>query len=261
MREEIIDNLRLIEDEEHIHILYACESGSRAWGFPSAESDYDVRFIYVRKKEWYLRIDQENCRDVIERPINNLLDINGWDIKKALQLLAKSNPALIEWLDSPVTYVVNEAFINQFSKLIQANYSPRACFHHYANLARSNFREYLKGKTVRVKKYLYVLRPILAMRWIERNRNALVPTEFTKLVHGTVDNPDLLAAIFTLQKQKIAGFSAEYMPRIEIISSFIEEELSRNSNTAAALESNCPDYHIFNNFFINCLADSTSKLR
>ncbi len=82
MRDEIMRQLAAIESEHNVKILYACESGSRAWGFPSADSDYDARFIYVRPKEWYLRVDYEACRDVIELPINDLLDINGWDLKK-----------------------------------------------------------------------------------------------------------------------------------------------------------------------------------
>ena len=89
MREEILGNLKSLEKEENIQILYACESGSRVWGFPSTESDYDVRFVYVREKEWYLRVDHEFCRDVVEQPINDLLDINGWDLKKALKLFLK----------------------------------------------------------------------------------------------------------------------------------------------------------------------------
>ena len=104
MRETILNNLSALEASENIRILYTCESGSRAWGFPSADSDYDVRFIYLREKDWYLRVDypfcQDSCRDVVEQPINDLLDINGWDLKKALLLLRKSNPALIEWLNS-----------------------------------------------------------------------------------------------------------------------------------------------------------------
>jgi predicted nucleotidyltransferase len=98
----ILEQLEQIEQEEQVTILYACESGSRAWGFPSQDSDYDVRFIYLHKPEWYLSIYDK--RDVIERPINNMLDINGWDLRKALNLFRKSNPPLLEWLQSPIQY-------------------------------------------------------------------------------------------------------------------------------------------------------------
>ena len=152
MRKTIIEQLNRLEEKENITILYACESGSRAWGFPSADSDYDVRFVYVREKNWYLRVDSEFTRDVVEQPINNLLDINGWDLKKALKLLKKSNPALIEWFNSPVVYKQNKQFTREFKTLISRHYSPRACFYHYSHMASGNFKEYLQGESVRIKK-------------------------------------------------------------------------------------------------------------
>jgi hypothetical protein len=100
MQNAIISKLDEIETRENVLIFYACESGSRAWGFPSSDSNYDIRFLYLRPKDWYLSID--SGRDVIELPILDSLDINGWDLKKALGLLMKSNPSLLEWLDSPI---------------------------------------------------------------------------------------------------------------------------------------------------------------
>ena len=92
VREEILKRLDQIEHEENVSIVYACESGSRAWGFESTDSDWDVRFIYVDQQDWYLSIDVEEKRDVIERPINDELEISGWDLRKALKFLRKSNP-------------------------------------------------------------------------------------------------------------------------------------------------------------------------
>ena len=103
MKSRILSHLREIETTENVRIVYACESGSRAWGFPSADSDYDVRFLYVHPLEWYLSVDVK--RDVIERPLQGGLDISGWDLKKALQLFRKSNPPLLEWLGSPIVYL------------------------------------------------------------------------------------------------------------------------------------------------------------
>ena len=98
MKPEILARLSHLENEESVKIVYACESGSRAWGFPSADSDYDVRFLYLRPQAWYLSIDLEKKRDVIERPIDDQIDLNGWDLRKALWLYRKSNPPLLEWL-------------------------------------------------------------------------------------------------------------------------------------------------------------------
>ncbi len=252
MREEIIQNLKSLEKEENIRILYACESGSRAWGFPSSDSDYDVRFIYVREKDWYLRVDHEYCRDVIEQPIDNLLDINGWDLKKAIKLLNKSNPPLMEWFNSPIVYFKNEEFTNQFKELITTCYSPRSCFYHYSRMVHGNFKEYLQGEVVRIKKYFYVLRPILAMQWIEQNKG-VVPMEFETLVNELVANPELKIAIHKLLEDKRIGFESDYLPRIEVISSFIEGELARFQNMSQEFKKSESNYHLLNPFFLKVL--------
>jgi predicted nucleotidyltransferase len=87
---------------EDVVVLLAVESGSRAWGFSSKDSDYDARFIYLRRPEAYLSIRAP--RDVIERRIVDEVDVNGWDLRKALGLLMKSNPPLLEWLQCPIIY-------------------------------------------------------------------------------------------------------------------------------------------------------------
>lgn len=136
MLELISAHLDDIETDEHVKIVYACESGSRAWGFPSADSDYDVRFVYVRPVEWYLSLDQK--RDVIERPISEGLDISGWDLRKDLQLFRKSNPPLLEWLGSPIVYRERYSVAAKMRALAEIHYSPSACQHHYLHMARGN---------------------------------------------------------------------------------------------------------------------------
>jgi len=118
IRDRIVARLREIESAESVRILYACESGSRAWGFASTDSDYDVRFIYLRPVDWYLSIDLERRRDVIEYPIQDLLDINGWDLRKALRLLRRGNPPLVEWLGSPIVYLDRYA-VAEYNALFQ----------------------------------------------------------------------------------------------------------------------------------------------
>ena len=162
IKREIQARLQHIEREENVCIFYACESGSRAWGFPSEDSDYDVRFMYVHHKDWYLSIDER--RDVIERPINDMIDLSGWDIRKALRLFGKSNPPLLEWFNSPIIYQQRLNIVNKLKALMPEYYSPKSCLYHYLHMAEGNFREYLKGQMVLVKKYFYVLRPILACK-------------------------------------------------------------------------------------------------
>jgi predicted nucleotidyltransferase len=224
MEETIRTRLSDIETGENIRIVYACESGSRAWGFPSADSDYDVRFLYVRPPARYLSIFEK--RDVIERPIDGQLDINGWDLKKALRLFRKSNPPLFEWLGSPIIYLERYTAARKMRSLAPEFYSPAACLFHYLHMARGNFRDYLKGDEVRVKKYFYVLRPILAMRWIEKGLG-VVPTDFGVLIDRLVAEPELRSAIDSLLAAKRAGMELDQGPRIGPISNFIERELAR----------------------------------
>lgn len=121
MRKVIIEKLQQIEKQENVRIIHAVESGSRAWGFESPDSDFDVRFIYVRPRDYYLKLEQ--TRDVLEFPINDLLDVNGWDLQKALRLLHRSNPSVFEWFKSPIVYR-ETAFSQEFISLME-NYFPR----------------------------------------------------------------------------------------------------------------------------------------
>jgi predicted nucleotidyltransferase len=224
MEDTIKEQLTQIAQSEDVRIVFACESGSRAWGFPSADSDYDVRFLYVQRPEWYLRIDPG--RDVIERPISEGLDINGWDLRKALQLFRKSNPPLMEWLGSPIVYREVTTIASQMRDLAPAFYSPIASTYHYLQMARRNYREFLRGETVWVKKYFYVLRPMMAARWIELGLG-VVPTEFGVLVDRLVSSAELRQAIDSLLAQKRSGAELDSGPRIPAISDYIESELAR----------------------------------
>src|SRR5947209_15579705 len=197
------DALARLEAERNVRVLFACESGSRAWGFASRDSDYDVRFLYVHQRDWYLSV--EDRRDVIEQPLTDELDVSGWELRKALRLLRKSNPPLLEWLQSPVVYRANAAFTVEFGALAAEFYSPRRCFAHYLHMAAGNWRQYLAGREqVSLKKYLYVFRPLLACRWIERQLGP-APMLFAQLVEGVLDEAEERAALQELVARKQAG--------------------------------------------------------
>lgn len=215
-----------IERDHGVRIVYACESGSRAWGFASQDSDYDVRFIYVRPRDWYLSINVDFKRDVIELPIDDVLDINGWDVRKALGLLRKSNPPLMEWLGSPIVYRESTTTAQRMRQVVARYYNGPACAHHYLSMARGNYREYLQGELVWLKKYLYVLRPLLAVQWIEQGFG-VAPTEFGRLVNGVVHESKLRSAIDDLLERKRRGAELEKAPRIAVLSDWIDQELSR----------------------------------
>ena len=226
MKTEIIARLQNVEAEEGVKILYACESGSRAWGFPSADSDFDVRFLYLHPTDWYLSVDLERKRDVIERPINDQIDLNGWDLRKALMLFRKSNPPLLEWLGSPIVYLEKYSIAPQMRQLAETYYSSKACMYHYLHMARGNYREYLKGEQVWLKKYFYILRPLLAINWLEKERG-VVPTEFKVMVNELVTSATLKQAIEQLTQAKEQGEELAYGPRIPAISDFIDKEIKR----------------------------------
>jgi uncharacterized protein len=222
MRAQILDNLRQLETQHDVKVLFACESGSRGWGFASPDSDYDVRFIYVNRLSWYLSV--EAGRDVIELPISGDLDINGWDLRKTLQLLRQSNPTLLEWLRSPVLYLEESDAVTRLRSLAQTGFSPVRGYHHYVSMAKKNFREHLRGEEVRYKKYLYVLRPLLAARWI-RDGRGVPPMRFAALAQATLDDKTLLAEINRLLEVKMRAGEAATSARWIGIHDFIESEL------------------------------------
>ncbi len=184
MKKIISEKLDEIERRENVKILHCVESGSRAWGFASPDSDYDVRFIYVRPKEYYLRLDK--TRDVIEWQLDETLDINGWDLQKTLRLLHKSNPTVFEWNNSPIVYRTTSEWA-EVRKIIDKYFQQKSGLYHYLSTAKSNYREYLKTEEVRLKKYFYVIRPILACRWI-LDKKCPPPMLFSQLTEAELDS-------------------------------------------------------------------------
>ena len=232
MRAAIEQALIDIEQEQDVRVCLAVESGSRAWGFASLDSDYDVRFIYVHRLEWYLSVDLETKADTIQQPAG-VLDVSGWDARKALRLFRKSNPPLLEWLQSPTVYREIGGLATALRARLPHFYSPRSCAFHYWRMAQGNLREYLQGDVVWLKKYLYVLRPLLALRWIEQGRGP-VPMEFARLIDATVTEVDVRSAIDELVAAKTRGAELDRGPRIGALSDFIESEMGRAEAWAAA---------------------------
>jgi uncharacterized protein len=255
----VVADLDGIERDENVRVLLAVESGSRAWGFASTDSDFDVRFIYTHEPQWYLSIDVEDRPDVIERPMRDALDVSGWDIRKTLRLFRKSNPPLLEWLQCPIVYRERFSFARQLREFLPAFYSPKASFHHYLHMAKGNLREYLKGETVWRKKYLYVLRPLLAMLWIEGGFGP-APIEFGKLVDKMLPEGDLRLAIDELVASKKDGAELDRGPRIPEISDFIEAELARLESVASTQQQAVPATERLDELFRATLTEAWGAL-
>ncbi|MCG7497693.1 nucleotidyltransferase domain-containing protein [Vibrio sp. Of7-15] len=237
IKKEILRRIKNAEKEHNVKVLYAIESGSRAWGFESPNSDYDVRFIYAHPKDWYLSVDLELKRDVIEYEIVDEIDINGWDVRKALQLFRKSNPAIVEWLQSPIVYVDDNVFAQGARKLLGDVYSVEKGIYHYRSMAKTNYRGYLKGKNVPLKKYFYVLRPLLSIMWLEKYQEP-APIEFDTLRSLIATGTDLDIVISDLLERKKKSLEKEFVSAIPELNFFIETELNRleNYNDSPALD-------------------------
>lgn len=178
MEATIKEKLKHIEKEYSVKILYACESGSRAWGFPSPDSDYDVRFVYVKSEDSYLSIRCE--KDFMDFPLNDDLDINGWDLRKTLQLISKSNSVPFEWLQSPISYYGDKIFVDELWTLCQSYFCARTNMHHYLGIARGAM-ESMNGDEIKIKKLFYVLRPLLSALWC-LEKKAIAPMNIVPLM-------------------------------------------------------------------------------
>lgn len=237
MQKVIIEKLKEIESRENVKILYCVESGSRAWDFASPDSDYDVRFVYVRPKDYYLRLDKTN--DVIEWQLDDTLDINGWDISKFLQLLYKSNPTTFEWKSSPIVYKTTSEW-DKVSKIIDNYFVKKTGLYHYLSMAKTNYHTYLKTDTVRIKKYFYVLRPLLACRWILKNSTP-PPMLFDRLVAECLED-DLKPCVSNLLNLKIKSPEITEGKRIEELNAYIEKSILFIENAI----DNLPSRHLSN---------------
>lgn len=244
---EINEELDKIERKEGVRILHAVESGSRAWGFASPDSDYDVRFVYVRPKEDYLRLDEP--KDVIEWQLDEVLDINGWDLKKALRQFAKGNVTLFEWSESSIVYRTTAEWA-QIKELSKHFFSEKAAVCHYYGTANNTLQKYLLGDLVRYKKYFYALRPLLAARYIETYHTA-PPVLFDDLLK--MDMPEVLRrAVDELLDVKKVTAEGEENPQIPNIRGFIVNETARQKKIANNMrDDRNKDYARLNRIFID----------
>ena len=223
MKNRILSQLTDIQAREDVRIVYACESGSRAWGMASADSDYDVRFLYAHRPEWYLSL--EPGRDVIEQPIDDALDISGWDLRKALRLFGESNPSLLEWLGSPIVYRETPEVVGPMRDLIPTVFSPERAYHHYWHVARASRKRFRSGKSPTLKTFFYILRPLLAALWVDAHETpppmALAPLAEAMLPAQL--HPEL-ARLLTVKR---AGRESDVVGEFGPLWDFAEAELQR----------------------------------
>jgi len=252
--EKIDTGLRIIEYHEDVRIIYACESGSRAWGFASEDSDYDVRFIYTRPINQYLTcipfvdcIDRVNgkmdTRELIRGYETEEIDISGWDIKKCFELLLKGNPVLSEWFQSPIVYHSDSSIVNYLKELSLLFYKNKSGVYHYQHMALRNFTQYIVNVTgdVILKKYLYVLRPLYACEWIIRYDGTPPPMEFDRIRKDDriLENPlfkEIGPIVQDLIDKKKEGIELGHGSKIPVLDKVCGELLNRYEAYAKVIE-------------------------
>lgn len=248
---EIEQKLTEIEKKEQVRILLAVESGSRAWGFASPDSDYDVRFIYMRRPEDYLRLEEQ--KDVIEWQLDEVLDINGWDLRKTLIQFHRGNATLFEWSNSPIVYRRTQLW-EQIYEEARNCFSRKAAVCHYYGTAKSTYMGYLQEEQVKYKKYFYALRPLLACRYVEQYGN-MPPVPFSQLLEQDMP-PQLRQEIGLLLERKKATEERDKNPQIPAIQEFIAQELECQKALGDAMEDDrCRDWDGLNRLFLRALCE------
>lgn len=247
MTEKITARLHDLETKHAIKILYACESGSRGWGFASPNSDWDVRFIYVHPVNWYLSIQEK--KDMIDLEVDEEnLDLTGWELRKFLRLFADSNASPYEWLQSPIIYQEKCNFRSPLQALFPEYFQARSTAFHYLGLAKRSLKKGLVDHQMDIKKYFYILRPLLAAHWILTHKTA-PPMKFAPLLAQLEEETTLHAAILELTQAKIAANEGDKIRPVPLIQEFIHQALEDYPKRAALLPTTKGNYELLNDFF------------
>ncbi|UII25201.1 nucleotidyltransferase domain-containing protein [Fulvivirga maritima] len=232
MKKVIQKQLEQIEESDALKILFACETGSRAWGFPSPDSDYDVRCIYVKSMDWHLSLT--NKKDSFEKFINQELDITGWEVGKVLKLMWKSNVSVLERLQSPVIYKLQDIdLLSELWRLAQSCFSPVSTMYHYHNMASRYIDAcFQSDEEVKLKSYFYAIRATICANWV-REMNAIPPIEMNKMFE--ILSPELKHKIEELIDLKSGKSEGYFHPKDALIDEFLLLSTRKNEEVAPTL--------------------------
>ena len=245
--EDIKHRLKEIERKKNIKILYACETGSRAWGFPSPDSDFDIRFIYRHDRDWYLSLSER--KDTVE-VMDGDLDITGWDLRKSLTLLKKSNAALIERFQSPIEYYADTNFKSEFKKLVTDYYSPTAVFYHHHSLAKGFWEELKDKEEIKLKSYFYLIRSLLSCNWIIKDKTVLPMHIEGLMVYIDAEVKDKLRELIQLK----ATVGEKYLhPKDAYLNKWITGMWTLVEASKENLGINRTDFSMLNDFFLKTI--------
>lgn len=229
MTPKILEKIKEVEETKGVEVLLAVESGSRAWGFASPDSDYDIRFIYRHEKDWYLSPWDKD--ETIEFMTEDDLDGSGWDLRKTFHLLLKSNAALLSWFYSPIVYKENTQFTELFRPLADACFSPIAVSYHYLSMSKK-YLETCRTDEVKLKSYFYCLRTALTGKWIIE-KGTVPPVLFSDLLILTDD--ETRRKIESLIALKATKGESYYHPNDWELFEFLEKMIAENEERSKAL--------------------------
>lgn len=249
MIKEIKTHLEELERARSIKILLAVESGSRAWGFPSPDSDYDVRIVFIHTTDWYLSITDR--KDTIDYFHGELLDINGWDIRKTLNLLKKSNATPFEWAQSPIVYREEPAFRENLLALAQSFFQPQHALNHYRGIAKNSFDKGLSDGKIRLKKLFYIIRPIFAINWVVQ-KMTLPPMDIFNLMAAVPEEEikEKILALIHLKEDKDEAYLYTLDP---LLRNYIEEQFEKVEQITLLRKKDLPNVEVLNSFFRDLL--------
>lgn len=243
MHSKIQSIISQLEQYKGIHVLYACESGSRAWGIPSSDSDNDVRFIYTHPADWYLSLSKR--RDTISITRDGI-DLVGWDLRKTFQLMKKSNAAALEWMNAPIIYHKSPGFLRQFREIGQSCCSPNALNFHYMSIAKKFYDACANEEFVKIKTWFYALRAVLNCRWVITHQQ--VPPMMLQDTLSLV-NADLEKEILSLIAAKSAKEESFLIKKSASLTNFIEASIQLSETYKNKLPHNKVNMHAMDTFF------------
>jgi len=237
MKQKIKQICENIEKEHKIKILFAVENGSRAWEMSSKDSDYDVRFVFVRPIEDYIVINKpkEVIQIAFDKDLNkcnskgSLIDMSGFDIFKYVKLLSDSNPTTIEWITSNVVYYGKQNEV--FRKFALKNFSSLSLYCHYKSLCRNNYLKYLKkGNEVTYKRYLYAFRGLVNAKWVAHKKSVPLISflETLKRSKSFIDK-EIIEKLSKIIKLKLRGGEKDKIRNIVKLDEYIEDFLKDDS--------------------------------
>ena len=232
MQNYIGESIHELEHKHGVKVLYACESGSRAWGFASPDSDYDLRFVYLAPLSWHLKLQEQ--ADTIEYFADNDLDLAGWELTKTLRLFHNCNLAFNEWLGSPVVYHDDGQLAARLRALIPRYFNSIKAFHHYLNTAQRKLGDKEPGEALGIKTLFYIIRPLACCHWIVQKRS-MPPTQFTAVLQGIELDSTVRLAIDALLEEKASAREKQQSVAAPALQIWIAETLAARTQLSMDL--------------------------